>query len=82
MAWNNDGNRRTINDKYLLGEEIGKGAYGKVFKGVDLQNGDTVAIKQVDMGAKLEQMCVCVCVVKAERRYALQAGPGTCRALV
>ena len=50
MAWNNDGNRRTINDKYLLGEEIGKGAYGKVFKGVDLQNGDTVAIKQVRRG--------------------------------
>ena len=41
--------RRTLNEKYLLGEEIGKGAYGRVFKGVDLQNGDIVAIKQVSL---------------------------------
>ena len=41
--------RRTLNEKYLLGEEIGRGAYGRVFKGVDLQNGDIVAIKQVSL---------------------------------
>lgn len=33
----------------LLGDEIGKGAYGRVYKGVDLQNGDFVAIKQVSL---------------------------------
>ena len=33
----------------LLGEPIGKGAYGKVHKGVDLQTGDIVAIKQVSL---------------------------------
>ncbi|GBG63616.1 hypothetical protein CBR_g38927 [Chara braunii] len=40
---------KTLNDKYLLGDEIGKGAYGRVYKGVDLQNGDFVAIKQVSL---------------------------------
>jgi serine/threonine protein kinase len=33
----------------LVGDEIGKGAYGRVYKGVDLQNGDFVAIKQVSL---------------------------------
>lgn len=40
---------KTLNDKYLLGDELGKGAYGRVYKGVDLQNGDFVAIKQVSL---------------------------------
>eukprot|EP00850_Spirogloea_muscicola_P009747 SM000055S18281 [mRNA] locus=s55:503995:513174:+ [translate_table: standard] len=40
---------KVLNDKYLLGDEIGKGAYGRVYKGVDLQNGDFVAIKQVSL---------------------------------
>ena len=31
----------------MLGDEIGKGAYGRVYKGLDLENGDFVAIKQV-----------------------------------
>ncbi|KAL6004187.1 hypothetical protein ACLOJK_004734 [Asimina triloba] len=30
----------------MLGDEIGKGAYGRVYKGLDLENGDFVAIKQ------------------------------------
>ena len=29
--------RRTLNDKFLLGEEIGKGAFGFVYKGVDMK---------------------------------------------
>lgn len=33
----------------LLGDEIGKGAYGRVYKGLDLENGDFVAIKQVSL---------------------------------
>ncbi len=35
--------------KQLLGDEIGKGAYGRVYKGLDLENGDFVAIKQVSL---------------------------------
>jgi hypothetical protein len=37
------------NDWQLLGDEIGKGAYGRVYKGLDLENGDFVAIKQVSL---------------------------------
>ncbi|XP_020573831.1 MAP3K epsilon protein kinase 1-like [Phalaenopsis equestris] len=40
---------KTLYDKYMLGDEIGKGAYGRVYKGLDLANGDFVAIKQVSL---------------------------------
>ncbi|KAF6167020.1 hypothetical protein GIB67_041275 [Kingdonia uniflora] len=40
---------KTLDNKYMLGDEIGKGAYGRVYKGLDLQNGDFVAIKQVSL---------------------------------
>lgn len=33
----------------MLGDEIGKGAYARVYKGLDLKNGDFVAIKQVSL---------------------------------
>jgi len=33
----------------MLGDEIGKGAYARVYKGLDLENGDFVAIKQVSL---------------------------------
>ncbi|KAK9115590.1 hypothetical protein Sjap_014537 [Stephania japonica] len=33
----------------MLGDEIGKGAFGRVYKGLDLVNGDFVAIKQVSL---------------------------------
>ncbi|KAK4833645.1 hypothetical protein QYF36_008757 [Acer negundo] len=33
----------------MLGDEIGKGAYGRVYKGLDLENGDFVAIKPVSL---------------------------------
>ncbi|XP_022863966.1 MAP3K epsilon protein kinase 1-like [Olea europaea var. sylvestris] len=42
-------NSKTLDNKYMLGDEIGKGAYGRVYKGLDLQNGDFVAIKQVSL---------------------------------
>ncbi|CAI5931131.1 unnamed protein product, partial [Closterium sp. NIES-64] len=35
--------------KELLGEELGKGANGRVFKALDLQNGDFVAVKEVSL---------------------------------
>ncbi|GAM28242.1 hypothetical protein SAMD00019534_114180 [Acytostelium subglobosum LB1] len=34
--------------EYALGEKIGKGAYGQVFKGLNSKTGDFVAIKQID----------------------------------
>lgn len=40
---------KTLDNKYMLGDEIGKGAYGRVYKGLDLDNGDFVAIKQVSL---------------------------------
>ncbi|KAK4841864.1 hypothetical protein QYF36_011715 [Acer negundo] len=33
----------------MLGDEIGKGAYGRVYKDLDLEKGDFVAIKQVSL---------------------------------
>ncbi|KAF8054581.1 hypothetical protein N665_1324s0011 [Sinapis alba] len=33
----------------MLGDEIGKGAHARVYKGLDLKNGDFVAIKQVSL---------------------------------
>ncbi|XP_072971497.1 MAP3K epsilon protein kinase 1-like isoform X1 [Typha angustifolia] len=41
--------QKTLDNKYMLGDEIGKGAYGRVYKGLDLENGDFVAIKQVSL---------------------------------
>ncbi|GAB4850652.1 MAP3K epsilon protein kinase 1 [Ancistrocladus abbreviatus] len=40
---------KTLENKYMLGDEIGKGAYARVYKGLDLENGDFVAIKQVSL---------------------------------
>ncbi|RZS12711.1 hypothetical protein BHM03_00044185 [Ensete ventricosum] len=40
---------RVIVGFQMLGDEIGKGAYGRVYKGLDLENGDFVAIKQVSL---------------------------------
>jgi hypothetical protein len=33
----------------MLGDEIGNDTYRRVYKGLDLENGDFVAIKQVSM---------------------------------
>lgn len=33
--------------KYQLGDQIGKGAVGQVFRGLDLENGTMVAVKQI-----------------------------------
>ena len=36
-------------EQYKLGEQIGKGAFGTVYKALDVQTGDTVAIKSISM---------------------------------
>mmetsp|Transcript_24751 Transcript_24751/g.62835 ORF Transcript_24751/g.62835 Transcript_24751/m.62835 type:complete len:1266 (-) Transcript_24751:519-4316(-) len=38
-----------LSDRYMLGEELGRGAYGQVYKGIDMTSGDTVAIKQISL---------------------------------
>lgn len=49
----------------MLGDEIGKGAYGRVYKGLDLENGDFVAIKQVSLEniAQEDLNIIMVCTV-------------------
>ncbi|KAK1408761.1 hypothetical protein QVD17_40793 [Tagetes erecta] len=39
----------TLDNKYMLGDEIGRGSYGPVYKGLDLETGNFVAIKQVPL---------------------------------
>jgi len=38
---------KRVGNKYVLGERIGKGRYGAVFEGFDLESGRVVAIKQL-----------------------------------
>ncbi|GFR52579.1 hypothetical protein Agub_g15172 [Astrephomene gubernaculifera] len=40
---------KKLSDRFLIGEELGRGAYGQVYKGIDYTNGDTVAIKQISL---------------------------------
>ncbi|WIA33289.1 hypothetical protein OEZ86_006429 [Tetradesmus obliquus] len=35
--------------RFLIGEELGRGAYGQVYKGIDTSTGDVVAIKQISL---------------------------------
>lgn len=44
------GGRAALTDKYMLGEELGRGAFGQVFKGLDTRSGEAVAIKQLALG--------------------------------
>jgi len=41
-------NREVIAGRYQSGDSIGKGAFGRVFRGLDVSTGQVVAIKQVD----------------------------------
>jgi serine/threonine protein kinase len=34
-----------LNNRYLLSDLLGKGAFGKVYKAIDNQTGKTVAVK-------------------------------------
>jgi len=40
---------KQLSDKYQLGEELGRGAYGRVFRGWDDRTGAQVAIKQLSL---------------------------------
>ena len=41
--------RSTLVGSYILGEEIGKGAYGQVYKAIDKRDGRVVAIKEIPL---------------------------------
>jgi serine/threonine protein kinase len=53
LAGGNSAKKTVLSDRYLLGEELGRGAFGQVFKCIDLATGDTVAIKQISLGSML-----------------------------
>ena len=40
---------KQIGDRYRLAEELGRGAYGRVYRAIDIQNGEEVAIKQLPL---------------------------------
>ncbi|XP_074559829.1 MAP3K epsilon protein kinase 1-like [Curcuma longa] len=46
---------KTLDNKYMLGDKIGKGAHGTVYRGLDLENVDFVAIKQVSLENILQE---------------------------
>ncbi len=46
-AVNARGAKVVLSDKYTICEELGRGAFGQVFKGIDTKTGQLVAIKQL-----------------------------------
>ena len=42
--------KTVLSDRFLIGEELGRGAYGQVYKGMDFHTNQTVAIKQISLG--------------------------------
>ena len=49
------GSKVVLSDKYTICEELGRGAFGQVFKGIDTKTGQFVAIKQLALtGASQE----------------------------
>jgi hypothetical protein len=42
--------KRELLENFQIGERIGKGAYGSVYRGINVENGEMVAIKQVSRG--------------------------------
>ncbi|KAL4469854.1 hypothetical protein ABPG72_011075 [Tetrahymena utriculariae] len=43
-----EGFKRLLKTKYIMANEIGKGSFAKVFKGVNSETGERVAIKKID----------------------------------
>jgi hypothetical protein len=49
--------KKQVLDRFLIGEELGRGAYGQVYKGKDTTTGQNVAIKQISLsGASQENL--------------------------
>ena len=40
---------KQLSEKYRLGEELGRGAYGRVYRGLDARTGEHVAVKQISL---------------------------------
>lgn len=40
---------KQLSEKYRLGEELGRGAYGRVYRGLDARTGEQVAVKQISI---------------------------------
>jgi serine/threonine protein kinase len=38
-----------VGERYEKGEELGRGAFGQVFKGTDVKSGEVVAIKEISL---------------------------------
>ncbi|EAR82853.2 Serine/Threonine kinase domain protein (macronuclear) [Tetrahymena thermophila SB210] len=43
-----EGFKRLLKTKYIMANEIGKGSFAKVFKGINSETGEKVAIKKID----------------------------------
>lgn len=43
---------------YQLGDCLGKGAFGSVFRALNMGTGETVAVKQVKLVSKLRSICL------------------------
>jgi hypothetical protein len=52
--------KTVLSDRFLIGEELGRGAYGQVFKGMDAHTGDVVAIKQISLSGVSQENLVSV----------------------
>lgn len=47
-------NNKKLTDKFRLGEELGRGAYGQVFKGMDIRTGEQA---QLELCAGAVKLC-------------------------
>lgn len=45
-----------MNDIYIIGEKLGQGSFGSVYRGFNKLNGKTVAIKRISLENKDEVM--------------------------
>jgi serine/threonine protein kinase len=53
--------RAVCEGRYVLGEVLGSGNFGKVYNALDKRTGQFVAVKEVQKAA-VNCVCVCVCV--------------------
>lgn len=74
-AVDGSGQRQLLSDKYVLGEELGRGAFGQVYKGMDTRSGESVAIKQMCVSQVRSRAAVPCRFPKAFRHSALFGRP-------